>query len=72
MQEEKFQAELRARRRKENEDLSTLRVDISWLMYLAFTDDVSNMKQKMAIDYFQDALDDPDFELKYERVSRTL
>ena len=67
-----FQAELRARRRKENEDLSTLRADISRLMYLAFTGDVSNMEQKMAIDYFLDALDDPDFELKYERVSRNL
>ena len=63
MQEEKFQAELRARRRKTNEDLPTLRADISRLMSLAFPGDVSTMGQKMTIDYFLDALDDPDFEL---------
>ena len=33
-------------------------------MSLAFPSDVSSMGQKMAIDYFLDALDDPDFELK--------
>ena len=64
MQEEKFQAERRARRRKNNEDLLTLRADISRLMSLAFPGDVSTMGQKMAIDYFLDALDDSDFELK--------
>ena len=63
-QEEKFQAELRARRRKANEDLPTLRADISRLMSLAFPGDVSSMELKMAIDYFLDAKDDPDFELK--------
>ena len=61
-QEEKFQAELR--RRKANEDLPTLRADISRLMSLAFPGNVSSMEQKMAIDYFLDALDDPEFELK--------
>ena len=59
MQEEKFQAEQRARRRKANEDLPTLRSDISRLMSLEFPGDVSSMRQKMAIDYFLDALDDP-------------
>ena len=33
MQEEEFQAELRARRRNANEDLPTLRADISHLMF---------------------------------------
>ena len=56
MQEEKFQAELRARRRKTNEDLPTLTADISRLMSLAFPGDVSTMSQKMAIDYFLDVL----------------
>ena len=70
-QEEKFQAELCARRRKVNEDIPTLRADISQLMSLAFPGDVSSMGQKMAIDYFLDALDDPDFVLKIRRVSRT-
>ena len=64
MQKEKFQAELRARRRKTNEDLSTLRADISRLVSLAFPGDVSTMSQKMVIDYFLDALNDPDFALK--------
>ena len=64
MQEDKFQAELRDCRQKAHEDLPTLRADISRLMSLAFPGDVSMMAQKMAIDYFLDALDDPDFELK--------
>ena len=63
-QEEKFQADVRVRQRKVNEDLPTLRADISRLMSLAFPGDVSSMGQKMAIDYFLDALDDPNFELK--------
>ena len=33
-------------------------------MSLAFPGDASRMGQKMAIDYFLDPLDDPDFELK--------
>ena len=64
MQEEKFQAELCARRRKANDDLLTLRADISRLMSLAFPGDVSSMGQKMAIDYLLDALDDPTSSLK--------
>ena len=63
-QEEKFQAELRAHRRKANEDLPAQMADISRIMSLAFPGDVSSIGQKMAIDYFLDALDDPDFELK--------
>ena len=63
-QEEKFKAELRTLRRKANDDLPTLRADISRLMSLAFPSDLSSMRQKMAIDNFLDALDDPDFELK--------
>ena len=66
-QEETFQAELLARRRKANEDLPTLRVDILRLMSLTFPGDVSSMGQKMAIDYFLDALDDPDFELNIRK-----
>ena len=71
-QEEKFQAELRASRRKADKDLPILRVDISRLMSLAFPGDVSSMEQKMAIDYFLDALNDPDFDLKIRRVSRQI
>ena len=63
-QEGKFHAELRARRREANEDLPALRADIPLLMSLAFPGDVSSIGQKMAIDYFLDALDDPDFEIK--------
>ena len=62
--EEKFQAELRARRGKANADLPALRADISRLMSLAFPGDVSSIGQIVAIDYFLNALDDPDFELK--------
>ena len=66
-QEEKSQAELRARRRKTNEDLPGLWADMSRLMSLAFPGHVSSRGQKMAIDYFLDAADDPDFELKIRK-----
>ena len=68
-QEEKFQAELRTRRRKENEDLPTLKVDISRLTSLAFPEDVSSMGQKMAIGYFWMHWTTSTLNLKYERVS---
>ena len=63
-QVEKFQDELRKRQRRANEDLPTLRADISRLMSLPFPGDVSSMGQKMAIDYFLDSLNDSDFGLK--------
>ena len=66
-QEKKFHAELRARRRKANEDLQTLKADISRLMSSAFPGDASSMRQKMAIDYFLDSLDDLDFEFKIRK-----
>ena len=41
-------------------------------MSLPFRGDVSSMGQKMAIDYFRDALDDPDFELKIRESEPTI
>ena len=63
-QEEKFQAELHAHWRKANGDLPNFRADITRLTSLAFPGDVSSMGQKIEIDHFLDALDDPDIELK--------
>ena len=46
-------------------------MDIARLMSLAFHGNVSSMKQMMSINYFLDALDDPDFELKIKEKIRT-
>ena len=72
-QEEKFQAELRNRRQRINEDLPTLRTDASRLMALAYPGDVSPLSQEMARDAFLTALDDVDFETRIrESEPRTL
>ena len=52
------------RRRKIREELPTLRADITCLMALAYTGDVSAMSQMMARDYFLAALDESELELK--------
>ena len=72
-QEEKFQAALRNRRRRVNEDLPTLRADVSRLMALAYPGDVSPLSQQMARDAFLTALDDVDFETRIRQSEpRTL
>ena len=63
-QEEKYQAELRVRRRKIGEELPTQLADITRLMALAYPGDVSAMSQMIARDYFLAALDESELELK--------
>jgi len=62
--EERFETELRCRRRKPNESLRELAQDIRKLMTLAYPEEKSRMAEHMARDYFLVALDDPELELK--------
>ena len=52
------------RRRKIGEELPTLRADITRLMALAYSGDMSAMSQMMAHNYFLAALDESKLELK--------
>jgi len=71
--EERFQIELKCRRRKKNESLRELAQDIKKLMMLAYPGDRSSMGEHMARDHFITALDDPELELKiFEREPQTL
>ena len=71
--EEKYQAELRVRRRNTGEELPTLQADITRPMALTYPGDVSAMSQMMARDYFLAALDESELELKIrERASRRI
>ena len=63
-QEEKYQEELRVRRRKIGEELPSLRADTTRLMALAYPGDVSAMSQMMARNYFIAALDESELEMK--------
>src|SRR5664279_1006373 len=62
--EEKFQNELRCRRRARGESLRELSQDIRRLMTLAYPGEKSGLSEHIARDAFLCALDDPEFELK--------
>jgi len=62
--EEKFQTELRCRRRNNGESLRELAHDIRRLMTLAYPGEQSSLSEHIARDAFLSALGDPDFELK--------
>jgi hypothetical protein len=62
--EEKFQNELRCRRRNRNEPIRELAQDIQRLMALAYPGERSSLAEHIARDAFLTSLDDPDFELK--------
>ena len=62
--EEKFQNELRCRRRSKGESLRELSQDIQRLMALAYPGEKSGLSEHIARDAFLGALDDPEFELK--------
>jgi transposase InsO family protein/predicted aspartyl protease len=62
--EEKFQNELRCRRRGKHEPIRELAQDIQTLMALAYPGQKSDLAEHIARDAFITALDDPDFELK--------
>ena len=73
-QQEKFQAELRARRRRKGETLAELYQDVRRLMTLAYPGEgSSSLCEQIAKDYFIAALGDRDLELKIrEREPRDL
>jgi hypothetical protein len=62
--EERFQTELRCRRRAKGESLRELAQDIRRLMALAYPGEKSSLGEHIARDAFLSALDDADFELK--------
>ena len=62
--EEKFQTELRCRRRHRGESLRELAQDIRRLMALAYPGEKSGLAEHIARDIFLTALNDPEFELK--------
>ena len=62
--EEKFQHELRCRRRGKQESIRELAQDVQKLMSLAYPGEKSSMAEHIARDTFLSALDDPDLELK--------
>jgi len=62
--EERFQTELRCRRRCKGESLRELAQDIRRLMSLAYSGAKSGLANHIARDTFLAALDDPEFELK--------
>jgi len=62
--EEKFQTELRCRRRNRSESLRQLAHDIRRLMTLDNPGEQSSLSEHIARDVFLSALGDPDFELK--------
>ena len=73
-QQEKFQAELRARRRRRGETLAELYQDVRRLMTLAYPGEgTSSLCEQIAKDHFIAALGDRDLELKIrEREPRDL
>jgi len=71
--EEKFQSELRCRRRNKGESLRELAQDIRRLMTLAYPGEKSTLSEHIARDAFLSALADSEFELKIrEREPATL
>ena len=63
-QADKYRSELRLRRRRAGESLSTLYQDIRRLMALAHPTLQQEAREAIARDYFTDALDDADFAFK--------
>jgi hypothetical protein len=63
-QSDKYRMELRVRKRKPNESLSSLHQEIRRLIALAHPDFPASAREVMASDYFIDSLGDPQFALK--------
>jgi len=71
--EEKYQTELRCRRRNKGESLRELAQDIRRLMALAYPNEQSRLAEHLARDAFLNSLGDPELELKVrEREAETL
>ena len=72
-QSEKFQIELKMRRRKPNETMQAIYQDIKRLVALAYPGDTGRVIDRISIDAFTDALDDQAFRIKIlEREPKTL
>ena len=70
---ERHRAELRSRRRRAGETLLSLHEDICRLLALAEPNLPVEARDRMGVDYFITALDDPDFKLKMrERAPKSL
>ena len=65
--EERFQNELRCRRRSKGDSIRELAQDIRRLMTLAYPGEQSALSEHIARDAFLSALDEPDFELKIRK-----
>ena len=63
-QRARYLAELRLRRRRAGEELTTLHHDIRRLLALARPSLTRADRQVVGLDYFVEALNDPDFALK--------
>ena len=71
--EEKYQTELRCRRRNKGESLRELAQDIRRLVALAYPNEQSRLAEHLARDAFLNSLGDPELELKVrEREAETL
>jgi len=70
-QSDKYRMELRLRKRRSGESLSTLHQDIRRLMALAHPTLPQEARESIACDYYVDALDDPDFALKVRERAPT-
>jgi len=64
-QADKYRIEIRNRRRKTEESLQSLHVDIRRLAALAFPSLDHQTRETISCDYFLDELADPDFALKF-------
>jgi len=62
--EERYQHELRCRRRGKNEQIREMAQDVQRLMSLAYPGEKSSLAEHIARDAFLTALDDPELELK--------
>ena len=72
-QRARYLAELRLRRRRAGEELTTLHHDIRRLLALARPSLTRADRQVVGLDYFVEALNDPDFALKVrEKMPKTL
>ena len=70
-QADKYRMELRLRKRRNGESLSTLHQDIRKLMALAHPKLAQEARESIACNYYVDALDDPDFALKVRERAPT-
>jgi len=67
--EERYQHDLRCRRRNKNEEIRELAQDIQRLMRMAYPREKSSLSEHIAQDAFLTALDNPELELKFDTTT---